>query len=113
MWMPTELDRLKRATAERTKARKSTRAATADELEAFLRKNWAAAWALYNEDPDAHWPLKYVVATPEPSADLVERARNRELSLPSDVIVFGQALIWDMLQQSQVRIEPPRRDDTG
>ena len=109
--MPTELDRLKRATAERTKARKSTRAATADEREAFLRKQWSASWALYNEDPDAHWALKYVITGPKPPADLIERARNGELRLPSEVFVFGQGLIWDVLQRSQVRIEAPRRDD--
>ena len=110
--MPDRLERTERATKARTR-RLSTRAATADEREAFLRKNWAAARAMYQEAPDGHWALRYVITGPEPPDDLVERVRNGKLTLPSDRVAFSQRLIWEWMQAGQVRIEVPRRDDPG
>ena len=74
-------------------------------------KSQAAARAMYQEDPDGHWALRYVITGPEPPADLVERARKGKLSLPSDRVAFSQRLIWEWIQAEQVRIEVPRRDN--
>src|SRR3989442_2384 len=99
------LEDVEKATAERTKGRANRFPDTPDGREALLRKNWAAARAMYEEDPEGYWALRYIITAPEPPAELIQRARNGELSLPADVIVFGQSLLWDWLQAQSVRIE--------